>query len=1307
MATIVLAAAGAAIGGSIGGGVLGLSSVLIGRAVGATLGRVLDQRLLGAGSAPVEHGRLDRLRLLGASEGAPIGQVYGRMRVAGQVIWATNFQEIRTTSGGGKGAPTSPRVTEFSYTVSLAIALCEGEITRVGRIWADGVEIAPDELNFRVYPGSQTQLPDPKIEAVNGAGMAPAYRGTAYVVFEDLDVTRFGNRVPQFNFEVFRPEQPDAAPEVARGTQAVALIPGSGEYALATSPVYLSDASGAKTAVNTNTPLGQTDFAVSLAALNGELPNCGAVSLVVSWFSGDLRCAQATVQPKVEQAGSDAQDMPWTVSGLSRASAALVPQVDGRPVYGGTPTDQSVKEAIAAIREAGKAVTFYPFLLMDQIEGNSLANPYDPDNPGQPALPWRGRITLSLAPGQPGSPDQSAAAEAEVAAFFGAAQPGDFTVTGDSVTYSGPAEWSYRRMILHYAHLCAAAGGVDAFLIGSELRGLTSIRGASGNFPAVEALIQLAADVRAVLGPDTRISYAADWSEYHGFQPPEAPGDILYNLDPLWADANIDFVGIDNYMPLSDWREGDDHLDAQQWDAIYNLDYLKAGIEGGEGYDWYYHTQEAEAIQLRTPITDDAHGEPWVWRIKDLRNWWTRTHHERVGGLRSDTPTAWQPGSKPIWFTEMGCAAVDKGTNQPNKFLDPKSSESSLPKYSTGRRDDLIQMQYLRALYEYWGDPANNPVDAASGVQMIDMSRAHVWAWDARPYPWFPANLERWSDGLNYSHGHWLNGRASGRFLGGVIRDICARSGLDAVDAARAYGLVRGYQVGEVTGARNALQPLLLAYGIEAVEREGQLVFLARNGRVSASIDPDRLVDPGSGDQALVLTRAPEADLAGRVRLAFVEAEGDYETRASEAILPGEESRMVAQNEFPLALTEGEGRATVERWLAEARVARDSARFALPMSDLARHAGEVVDLVTPEGRGLYRLDRVEQAGLLAIEAVRVEPGVYEPSDAVELAQRPRPFTPAVPVTPVFMDLPLLTGTEVPHAPHLAVTADPWPGSVAVYGSASASDAGYALNTLLAARAVMGVTESPLFAASPALFDHGPALRVRLTSGTLDSVSVEDMLNGANVAAIGDASVANWEVFQFATATLISEGVYDLTLRLRGQAGSDALMPAAWPVGSTFVVLDGAPRQIDLALASRGLSRHYRIGPAARPYDDPIYVHQQHAFDGIGLRPYAPVHLRAVRDAAGDLGLSWVRRTRIDGDSWQSAEVPLGEETESYLLRVMDGATIVREVTLATPAWTYPAAMQAADGLVAPFQIAVAQVSASFGPGLFRQVTVSA
>ena len=240
MATIVLSAAGAAVGGSIGGTLAGLSSVAVGRAVGASLGRLLDQRLLGQGGEAVETGKVDRFRLTGSGEGAAIPQLYGRMRLAGHVIWASQFQEVTEVRGGGKGGPPTPKTTEYSYTVSLAIALCEGEITSVGRIWADGEEIAPNDLNMRVYRGAADQQPDPTIAAIEGADRVPAYRGTAYVLMEDLPLAQFGNRVPQFSFEVLRAEQPSSETyeqDLAQIVPGVALIPGTGEYSLASQPV--------------------------------------------------------------------------------------------------------------------------------------------------------------------------------------------------------------------------------------------------------------------------------------------------------------------------------------------------------------------------------------------------------------------------------------------------------------------------------------------------------------------------------------------------------------------------------------------------------------------------------------------------------------------------------------------------------------------------------------------------------------------------------------------------------------------------------------------------------------------------------------------------------------------------------------------------------------------------------------------------------------------------------------------------------------------------------------------------------------
>lgn len=166
------------------------------------------------------------------------------------------------------------------------------------------------------------------------------------------------------------------------------------------------------------------------------------------------------------------------------------------PLLGGAPSDRSVVQAIEAIKAKGWRVILYPFLMMDIAPDNALPDPWTGET-GQPAFPWRGRITCDSAPGQAGSPDKTAAAADQVEAFFGNAQPEHFAWNSSThtVDYSGPAEWSWRRLILHYARLAEAAGGVDGFLIGSELIGLTTVRDGPASYPAVAQLRSLAGDV--------------------------------------------------------------------------------------------------------------------------------------------------------------------------------------------------------------------------------------------------------------------------------------------------------------------------------------------------------------------------------------------------------------------------------------------------------------------------------------------------------------------------------------------------------------------------------------------------------------------------------------------------------------------------------------------------------------------------------------------------------------------------------------------------------------------------------------------
>lgn len=195
MATLVLTAVGSAIGGPVGG------------AIGAIIGQQIDAAIF---APKLRQGpRLKELEVQTSSYGSQIPAIFGSMRVAGTVIWATDLVERRAKSGGGKGKPAT---INYSYSVSMAVALSSRPIARIGRIWADGNLLrgsAGDlkvDAQLRIYTGEDDQPLDPLIASAETAGQASAHRGLAYAMFEDLQLAEYGNRIPSLTFEIFERE---------------------------------------------------------------------------------------------------------------------------------------------------------------------------------------------------------------------------------------------------------------------------------------------------------------------------------------------------------------------------------------------------------------------------------------------------------------------------------------------------------------------------------------------------------------------------------------------------------------------------------------------------------------------------------------------------------------------------------------------------------------------------------------------------------------------------------------------------------------------------------------------------------------------------------------------------------------------------------------------------------------------------------------------------------------------------------------------------------------------------------------------
>ncbi|MBD8894044.1 baseplate multidomain protein megatron [Roseibium litorale] len=1299
MATLLLGVAASALVGATGTTGIIASAITTAASLGGSL---IDGWLFsgGASSQHVEGQRLESLQVLSSTEGAAIPIIAGWARVSGQVIWATALTETVSTStqkaGGKGGGGAKVTTTSYAYSANFAIGLCEGPISKILRIWADGKELDLTQFSPRVYTGTETQGPDPLIQAKQGTADVPAYRGLAYVVFEDFALADYGNRIPQLTFEIIRSVGYEE--EILPG---VCLLPGATEFGY--SPELVKDVSGNASTVDNNrhTLVAKTDWEHSLDLLQAVAPSVQSVALVAAWFGSDLRCESCSIAPRTEYLKTTTP-ISWKVAGLSRDTATLVSYVDGKPAFGGSPDDASLIAAIQDLKARGLKVLLYPFVMMDIPAGNGLPDPYGGGE--QAAFPWRGKITCNPAIGQGGTPDKTAAAATQVAAFLGSAGAGHFSEVGGAVVYSGPAEWSYRRFILHFAMLAQAAGGVDSFVIGSEMPGMTSIRGAGNSFPFVDGLITLASEVRSIVGGATNVGYAADWSEYHSYRPNDGSGDVFFHLDALWANAEIDFIGIDNYMPLSDWRDGAGHLDHGDGSAgspsIYKTDYLKGNIEGGELYHWYYASDADRLNQIRSPIRDTAYGEDWIFRQKDFRNWWLNAHYDRIGGVRSANASAWVPEGKPIWFTEFGCPAIDKGSNQPNVFFDPKSSESEVPHFSSGVRDDLIQRRFLRATVEYWqAASGNNPVSGVYGGRMVDTGHMFAWAWDVRPFPSFPVDGDIWADYRNFETGHWLSGRLGSAPADGVARMMLSKSGLTEsadFDTAEFAGVADGFIIDNVTSARSVLETLGQTFFFDALESGGRIEARLRRSRPAVrELTTSGLVEQGKDKDLAKITRAQQTELPRAVRLTGFDSYRDFQTVTGEGLLEEVTSDRVQVGTLPIVMHYERFKALAENLLQDAWASRETGTFEAPPSTLDLEVGDIVGLTYAGRRQLMRLTSIRDGAGRSVTARSYDGFASEAAGGASRAPTASKRKETAAAFGVFIDGPLLrdtdnawegymTGFQLPFRPGLVFLSSP-------------SDSGFVLRGTLETAGLLGALVGDLPPGPLYRWDMTNGLIVELVSGTLQSLDDQLVLAGGNALLVQAAS-GDWELLQFANAELIASQTYRLTRLLRGQRGSENAMGA--PDGARIVVLSGGAIQSGLDRGQVGLPLNWQVGPANAAIGSEAFAEYSFTYTGRGERPLSPVHLKARALAGGDVVLSWIRRTRIGGDGWETEDVPLGEASEAYDVEIWNDGGLVRTFSVPAETATYTVADQVADlgGTGQSFTFKVFQVSATYGRG---------
>lgn len=503
---------------------------------------------------------------------------------------------------------------------------------------------------------------------------------------------------------------------------------------------------------------------------------------------------------------------------------------------------------------------------------------------------------------------------------------------------------------------------------------------------------------------------------------------------------------------------------------------------------------------------------------------------------------------------------------------------------------------------------------------------------------------------------------------------------------------VYGYAVSRITATRNIIEQLMVAYQFDAVESGGKIKFVLRKNASTVILDPNYLAahEMGSDTPELMpIQRKDESELPTIVTTKFMDWDNDYQIGTQQSVRMTGYSKSEFVYDLPMALTNSIAKNISEIGLYSSWASRNSSRIS---TTIKYQKVEPTDLVSVNGN-VFRVSKKTLSGnMVSLE------GEWE--NGVVYTQEPVAAGPDVPS----QHIPYITGTRFELMDIVALrdqdsdtglycaaggfSNDTWPGCM-LYMS---RDLGVSWSQVsyITDQATIGGLVDPIAYHDDGTFDYTQAIRVRLTSGSLNSISELDLLNGHNTAVVGD------EVLQFRIAQQIDDSTYMLTGFLRGRRGSPIVAHAA---GTRFVAVSEATViRIPMDEAEVGVSRLYRAATIRSSAASGVareFINTANALECL-----SPVHCSAGRDSSGNVKFTWFRRARVGG-SWSNySDVPLGEETQSYSVEVYNGTTLVRTITSALPTADYSVANQIIDFGSAQSSIIVKiyQISATNGGG---------
>jgi len=538
-----------------------------------------------------------------------------------------------------------------------------------------------------------------------------------------------------------------------------------------------------------------------------------------------------------------------------------------------------------------------------------------------------------------------------------------------------------------------------------------------------------------------------------------------------------------------------------------------------------------------------------------------------------------------------------------------------------------------------------------------------------------------------------------------AIEAVLNRTGFldaDYYDTSMVTGNFQGMVIAGPQPIASQLEPILVAYDINVVEDDGQMLFIDRtidnDELVKISVADEHISAHGDGEQMpprLSVTEVAMYDLPQEVNVKYIDPGTNFQQgsvtkrKITHVAGPGHDSQFpsqayggVTQLDVPLTLFSSIATKLAVRRLWAAHAERRQGTVTLPPSYLYVREGDILAVrQTPTEKFLLRVTDVSRGAnfMMLCNGTLTEDGTFDftdPSDADDLPIDTElgVYQPPAVIMILLQTAPLRDlDIETPGF-YIAMCAEgytaPWLGS-AVFGSSD--DATFGVDASVPYESTICLAMTTLGdVASHASWDLINTVDVKLLHGSLESHTANEVLGGANRMWLGG------EIIGFQTATLISGTTYRLSGLLRGRRDT-ADLTGTHQTNEYGVLLSTAGQVFEsINRGDVGTTRYYKGVPTGAAEGDIDSVATILA--GNTIRPFSPCHLEVDEEASGNLVITWVRRTRALIRLF-TTPAPLIDPEETYEIDFVDsGGTVVRTVIVndVTEA-TYSQADQVADG----------------------------